>query len=55
VPEAGAVLNPVNIRLAPHEIAYILEHAGSASSSSTPDFAPLVEQIASHLTMRRAS
>ena len=27
--EAGAVLNPVNIRLAPHEIAYILEHAGS--------------------------
>ena len=23
--EAGAVLNPINIRLAPHEIAYILE------------------------------
>ena len=26
--EAGAVLNPINIRLAPHEIAYILDHAG---------------------------
>ena len=43
--EAGAVLNPVNIRLTPHEIAYILEHAGSKvvfstdsrpSSSSSP-------------------
>ena len=29
VPEASAVLNPVNIRLTPHEIAYILENAGS--------------------------
>ena len=27
--EAGAVLNPINIRLAPHEIAYILDHAES--------------------------
>src|SRR5512140_1996318 len=27
--EAGAVLNPGNIRLAPHEIAWILDHAAS--------------------------
>ncbi|HMJ80147.1 MAG TPA: AMP-binding protein, partial [Candidatus Dormibacteraeota bacterium] len=27
--EAGAVLNPINVRLAPHEIEYILGHAGS--------------------------
>ncbi len=46
---------PVNIRLAPHEIAYILEHAGSRVVFFHADFAPLVEQIASHLTMRRAS
>jgi fatty-acyl-CoA synthase len=50
--EAGAVLNPVNIRLAPHEIAYILEHAGSRVVFFHADFAPLVEQLASRLTMR---
>lgn len=29
VPEAGAVLLPLNIRLAPHELAYILNDAGA--------------------------
>jgi fatty-acyl-CoA synthase len=48
--EAGAVLNPVNIRLAPHEIAWILEHAGSKVVFFHRDFAPLVEQIAGQLT-----
>ena len=47
--EAGAVLNPVNIRLAPHEIAYILEHAGSRVVFFHADFAPLVS------SSRRAS
>jgi fatty-acyl-CoA synthase len=46
--EAGAVLNPVNIRLAPNEIAYILEHAGSRVVFFHADFTPLVEQIAAH-------
>ncbi len=50
VPEAGAVLNPVNIRLAPHEIAWILEHAGSKVVFFHHDFAPLVEQVARGLT-----
>jgi fatty-acyl-CoA synthase len=50
--EAGAVLNPVNIRLAPHEIAWILEHAGSRVVVFHRDFAPLVEQIAGQLTRR---
>ena len=50
--EAGAVLNPVNIRLAPHEIAYILEHAGSRVVFFHADFAPLVEGLAAKLTMR---
>ena len=50
--EAGAVLNPVNIRLAPHEIAYILEHAASKVVFFHRDFAPLVESIRSQLTSR---
>ncbi len=43
--EAGAVLNPINIRLAPHEIAWILDHAGSKVVFFHRDFLPLVEQI----------
>ena len=50
--EAGAVLNPVNIRLAPHEIAWILGHAESRVVFFHKDFTPLVEQIASQLSMR---
>jgi fatty-acyl-CoA synthase len=43
--EAGAVLNPINIRLAPHEIAWILDHAGSKVVFFHRDFLPLVEQV----------
>jgi fatty-acyl-CoA synthase len=43
--EAGAVLNPINIRLAPHEIAYILDHAAAKVVAFHHDFLPLVEQI----------
>ncbi len=50
--EAGAVLNPINIRLAPHEIGYILDHAGSRVVFFHRDFAPLVEAIAPGLTTR---
>jgi fatty-acyl-CoA synthase len=50
--EAGAVLNPVNIRLAPHEIAYILDHAGSKVVVFHRDFQPLVESIAPQLSSR---
>jgi fatty-acyl-CoA synthase len=49
--EAGAVLNPINIRLAPHEIAYILEHARSKVVFFHHDFAPLVAGIAPSLSM----
>jgi fatty-acyl-CoA synthase len=47
--EAGAVLNPINIRLAPHEIAYILDHAASKVVFYHHDFAPLVEELAPRL------
>ncbi len=50
--EAGAVLNPINIRLAPHEIEYILGHAASKVVFFHRDFAPLVEAIAPRLTPR---
>jgi fatty-acyl-CoA synthase len=50
--EAGAVLNPINIRLAPHEIAYILDHAAAKVVAFHHDFLPLVEQIRPGLASR---
>ena len=50
--EAGAVLNPINIRLAPHEIAYILDHAASKVVAFHRDFLPLVESIGPGLASR---
>ena len=50
--EAGAVLNPINIRLAPHEIEYILGHAASKVVFVHRDFEPLVEQIRPRLLPR---
>jgi fatty-acyl-CoA synthase len=50
--EAGAVLNPINIRLAPHEIAYILDHAASKVVFYHRDFAALVEELAPRLRAR---
>jgi fatty-acyl-CoA synthase len=47
--EAGAVLNPINIRLAPHDIAYIVGHARSRVLVYHQDFTPLVEQIRNEL------
>jgi fatty-acyl-CoA synthase len=50
--EAGAILNPINIRLGPNEIAYILDHAGSKVVFFHNDFRPLVEAIAPKLANR---
>src|SRR5450432_237336 len=43
--EAGAVLNPINIRLVPHEIAYILDHAASKVVAFHRDVLPLADSI----------
>ena len=43
--EAGAILNPINIRLTPREIAYIVGHAGSKVVFFHKDFKPLVEAM----------
>jgi fatty-acyl-CoA synthase len=50
--EAGMVLNPVNIRLTPHEIAYILDHAGARAVFFHRDFLPLVETLVPQLSTR---
>jgi len=43
--EAGGILNPINIRLTPRDIAYILNHSGSTFLFFHQDFAPLVQAI----------
>ncbi|MFN8629312.1 MAG: long-chain-fatty-acid--CoA ligase [Chloroflexota bacterium] len=50
--EAGMVLNPVNIRLMPNEIAYILDHASSKAVFFHRDFTPLVEALLPKLSTR---
>ena len=50
--EAGAVLNPINIRLAPHEIEYILGHAASKVVFVHREFMPLIEAILPRLQVR---
>ncbi|MGZ6371995.1 MAG: long-chain-fatty-acid--CoA ligase [Candidatus Limnocylindria bacterium] len=47
--EAEAVLNPVNIRLAPPEIGYIIGHAGSTAVFYHADFRPMVEALQASL------
>jgi len=43
--EAGCVLNPLNVRLAPAEIGYILGHAGSRVVFYHADFEPMVTAL----------
>jgi len=50
--EAGAILNPINIRLAPHEIEYILGHARSKVVFVHRDFEPLVAEMRPRLSPR---
>ncbi len=47
--EAGAILNPINIRLAAPEIGYIVSHAGSKAVFYHRDFSQLVEGLRSSL------
>lgn len=47
--ESGAVLNPINIRLTPLDIAYILNHSGTKAVFYHKDFSPLVESLATSL------
>ncbi|MBV8082818.1 MAG: AMP-binding protein, partial [Candidatus Eremiobacteraeota bacterium] len=42
VPQIGAVLVAINIRLSADEIGYILSHCGAKAIVAHPDFAPLI-------------
>ena len=45
VPMMGAVLQTVNVRLSPAEIAYTIDHAGAETLLVHTDFLPVVEAI----------
>jgi len=45
VPQLGAILLPLNIRLGPEELTYILHDAGSSVLFFGPEFIPLVESL----------
>jgi fatty-acyl-CoA synthase len=51
--EAGAILNPINIRLTPQDIAYILNHSASKVIVYHRDLAPLVQGVRGVLTETR--
>jgi fatty-acyl-CoA synthase len=45
VPMMGAVLQTVNERLPPHQIAYTINHAGSSVLLVHDDFVPLLQDL----------
>jgi fatty-acyl-CoA synthase len=45
IPMLGATLMKVNVRLAPEQIAYTLDHAGASALLIHPDFVPLVTAL----------
>jgi fatty-acyl-CoA synthase len=49
VPMMGAVLQTVNVRLTPEQVAYTINHAGSSVLLVNDDFVPLLEGIRSQL------
>ena len=49
VPMMGAVLQTVNVRLSPEQIAYTINHAGSSVLLVNDDFVPVLEGIKQQL------
>ncbi len=49
VPQIGAILLPLNIRLSPEELIYILDDAGPRILCFDPEFIPLVESLRSQV------
>ncbi|MBI5034103.1 MAG: fatty acid--CoA ligase [Chloroflexi bacterium] len=48
--EAGGILNPINVRLTPQDISYILNHSASKFVFFHNDFLPLIQAIKPVLT-----
>src|ERR1700751_5303956 len=53
VPMMGAVLQTVNVRLSPEQIAYTINHAGSSLLLVNDDFVPLLQDLMPQLTKVR--
>jgi fatty-acyl-CoA synthase len=53
VPASGAVLLTVNVRLAPAQVARILDHAQATTVLCDPEFVPLLESVAKELPRLR--
>ena len=53
IPQMGAVLLPINIRLTPGDIAYIMENAGATAAVIDRALAPLIAPIRDRLTTLR--
>jgi fatty-acyl-CoA synthase len=49
VPQIKAILNPINFRLSPSEIEYILNHAGTKILCFHNDFVPLIQELRSKI------
>ena len=49
IPMMGAVLHTVNVRLAPEQVLYTINHAGDDAILVHADFVPLIEQIADRI------
>src|SRR5687768_15299977 len=49
VPQLGAVVVPINFRLTPQEIKYIVDHSGAKALAVDPELAPLIENVRSSL------
>ncbi len=45
VPQAHAIVMPLNVRLAPAELVAVLNHSAASMLIFEPDFAPLVEKL----------
>jgi fatty-acyl-CoA synthase len=52
VPQAGGILVPINVRLSPEEIGYILEHSGSRAVLLDRDLAHLLHPVYASLKER---
>jgi fatty-acyl-CoA synthase len=49
VPQAGAVLVPINYRLNPHEMAFIITHSGSTVVCAHEDYLAAIDSVRDHL------
>ncbi|PYT03401.1 MAG: fatty-acid--CoA ligase [Acidobacteria bacterium] len=49
IPQLGAVVVPINFRLTPQEIKYIVDHSGAKTIAVDPELAPLIEPVRSSL------